>query len=178
MTQIQSYQICLLRSDEWDTVYVFPPIMPDLVLPRLYCHCPHRTSYLLPSLSSVALIIPHIFCCTHHLTSMPHLCCCYLSISMYPPPYPLPSLSAVPVVSCFCFLCTYQYYSPLIFSSTVVSIIMHLCLRHPCYLTYLPRLCYRCLHCPASLPLLSPSLRVSVSPFPPRISTHHRKVSN
>ena len=97
---------------------------------------------------------------------------------MYPLPYPLSSLSAVPFISRFYFLCTYQYYSPMIFSSTVVSNITYLCLRHPCYPTPLLCLCCLCLYSPKSLPLPSSLLCVSLDPSPPCISTHHCKASN
>ena len=119
--------------------------MPDLVLPCIYYCRPHCTAYLLPYLSSVIVIIPHLFCCPHRIASPPHLCSCCLSCLTSPWPYPLPSLSTVPVISYVCFRCTYQPDSTLYFPSDVVCIIPHLCLRHPCYPTSLPHLCCRCL---------------------------------
>ena len=74
MRRRQSRQICRCRSAERNTVDVSPPIMPDLVLLRLYRRCPHHTVYLLPSLSSVALIIQHLFFFPHRLASLLHLC--------------------------------------------------------------------------------------------------------
>ena len=47
----------------------------------------------------------------------------------------------------------HQPASPLMFSYTTVSTILHLCLRHPYCLTYLLCLCCFCLHRPESLPL-------------------------
>ena len=91
------------RSTKWDTVDILPPIMPDPVLPCLYCHRPCRTAYLLLSLSSITLTILYMFFCPHSITYFPHLCCCCLSRPAAPPPYPFPSLSAVPIISHFCF---------------------------------------------------------------------------
>ena len=48
----RSHQIRRCRSVNRDTVGVFPPVMPDLVLPHIYHHRPHRNAYLLPYLSS------------------------------------------------------------------------------------------------------------------------------
>ena len=64
-----------LPYTKWDTVNYFPPIMPDLVLLHLYCRRSCCNAYWLPSSSSVNLIILHLFCCVHCLTSLPHLCC-------------------------------------------------------------------------------------------------------
>ena len=178
MIRIWSHQIYRCRSAEWDTVNFLLPIMTDIVLPHLYCRCPHCIAYLLLYLSSVALIIPHIFCYPRSLTSPPQLFCFCLSRPVSPPPYPLPSLYAICLVLHVCFLCTYQPDSPLHFSSAAVSTIPHICLRHPCYPISLPRLCCLCLYRPASLLLPSPSLRIYVAPFPPCISTHLCKVSN
>ena len=82
---IRIHQIRLCRLAEWDTVDIFPPIVPNLVLPRLYCRCPCCTAYLLPYLSSISLIILHIFCFTHCIASLPHICCCYFDRLTYPP---------------------------------------------------------------------------------------------
>ena len=41
-TQRRSHQIHQYSSAKWDTVNVFLPIMPDLVLPCIYCRCPCR----------------------------------------------------------------------------------------------------------------------------------------
>ena len=178
MRRRRSHQRCSCRSAEWDTIDIFPSIMIDLVPLCLYCRRPRCTAYMIPSFYFVALIIPHLFCCPHCLTYLTHLCCCCLSRPEYPPPHPLSSLSVVPVISHVYFHCTCQPDYPLHFSSSTVSVILHLCLRHPCYPTSLPCLCCFCLHRSAYLPLLSPSFRISVSPLLPCISTHRCKVSN
>ena len=174
MRRRRSHRSRRCRSDEWDTVDVFPPFMSDLFLPHLYCRRPRRPTHLLPSLSSVTLITPHLFCCPHRLASLPHLCCCYISCLTSPPPYPLPSLSAVPVISRVCFRCTYQPSHPLYFhlpsspssciSASAILVILHICRVSAIDVSIVPRLCRYCLHRYASL---SPhSLRV----FPPIIA--------
>ena len=50
--QRQIHQSLRFFPTEWDTMNIFTPNMPDLVLPCLYCCCPHRPTYLLMSLSS------------------------------------------------------------------------------------------------------------------------------
>ena len=132
---------------------VFLPIIPDIVLLRLQFHCPCRPVYLFLSLSSVALVIPHLFYCPHCLSSLPHLWQFCLDYPAYPLPYPLTSLSSIPGILHFWFPCNYQPDSPLHFSSSVFSIILHLCLRRPCYPTSLYSFCFWYLRRPASLPL-------------------------
>ena len=72
--QIQNQQRHHSHSPKWDTVDVFPPIMPDLVLPYLYCCMSCHPTYLLSSLSSLSCIIPYLFCYPHHLESLSHIC--------------------------------------------------------------------------------------------------------
>ena len=60
-------QIRHFRYAEWDTVNVLPPIMPDLVQPRLYFRLPRHPAYLISYLSSIALIIPHLIFFPHRL---------------------------------------------------------------------------------------------------------------
>ena len=157
----QIHKIFRFRSTKWDTVDVYLPIMPNIFLPRLYCRCAHRLVYILLSLSSADLIIPHLFCFPHCLASMAHIFWCRLNLPMYLLPYLLPSLSAAPVISIFCFLCNYQPDTTLNFPPDILYIIPHICLRHPCYPTYLPRLCCHCLHHSAYILLPYPLLHVS-----------------
>ena len=109
------------------------------------CYHPYPPS---PSSSRIYFVVPII--------PPPHLFWFWLNLSASPPPYLLPSLSVVPVISCFWFHCNYQPDSTLHFSSSIFSIIPHLCLRHPCYPTYLQHFFCLCLHRPVSLPLTSP----------------------
>ena len=73
MRRIRSHQRRRCCLSKWDTANISLPIMPDLFIPHLYFCFPCRTAYLLLSLSSVALIMPHLFCCTHCLNSLPSI---------------------------------------------------------------------------------------------------------
>ena len=95
------HQIRHCCSAKWYTINVFSPIIPDLVLLCLYCHFPWHTAYLLPLLSSVILIILHLFCCPFNLASHTHFYFLCINLPAYPSPYLLPSLSAIPVISHF-----------------------------------------------------------------------------
>ena len=57
----QIHQSRCFRSVKRDNVDVLTPIIPDVFLLCHYQRRPRRTAYLLPSLSSAALIIPHLF---------------------------------------------------------------------------------------------------------------------
>ena len=63
------------RSDEWNTVKVFLPIMPDLFLLSLYYLRPLHPAYLISYLSSAALVIPvHIYFVVYIVSPI-----CYIS---------------------------------------------------------------------------------------------------
>ena len=124
--QRRSHKIRRCCSAEWDTFGVFLPIIPDIFLLSLYCRRPLHPIYLLPSLSSINLIIPHIFCYNHSITYLSHICFCCLNRPVSPPRYMLPYFSAVPVISRLLFRCNYQPDSTLHFSFTIVSIILNL----------------------------------------------------
>ena len=50
-----------LYSSEWDTIDVFPPITPALVIPCLYRHCNRVHASLLVSSSAAVAIIKRLF---------------------------------------------------------------------------------------------------------------------
>ena len=91
--QIRIHRSRHCRSVEWDNIDVFLPIIPDLVLPCLYCCCPFCTAYLFSYLSSIYLISTHLF-----FFPIVSLHCCCLDCPVSPPPYLLPYLSTVPVI--------------------------------------------------------------------------------
>ena len=55
----QSHRSRRFCSSEWDIFNNFPPNVPNLVLPHLFCRCPHPPAYMLPSSSAADPIISH-----------------------------------------------------------------------------------------------------------------------
>ena len=120
--------------------------MPNIVLPHLYIRRPRCPAYLLSSLSSVNLIIPHLFYFPHRLPSLLHLCCCCLDRHICCRPYP-PSLSYSLYDSAFILniLIPCRSHPPLspptCISSSAIFILLHLCHISSVAVSIVARLC-------------------------------------
>ena len=123
------------------------PLMPDLVIPRLYCCCTHCPAYLILSLSSADLIIPHLSCCLHRLASLLHLCCCCINRLIICCPYP-ESLSSSVSDSAFIVNLVIPYHShpppsPLSrISASTILLVLHLYCVSDAAVSIVPRLCH------------------------------------
>ena len=99
-------------SSVWDTVNLFLPNTPKLLLLRLYYR--HNAA---------VTIILFIFCCIGFTSSITPLLCCCLNCHAHQIPYALLPLYTIPVALPLLLFYPYQPMSPLLSSYVTISII-------------------------------------------------------